>query len=79
MLVVCNWAAILEKMAADGRSDLPCCISAEGSTFYKCRPLHTRIFSCAESQLNQRLGFAAEIVRAEESTLTGSALAALQG
>ncbi len=79
MLTVCNWAAVLKKMAADGKSNLPYCISAEGSTFYKCRPLHTRILSCAESQLNQRLGLAVEIIRAEESTLMGSALAALWG
>ena len=79
MLTVCNWTAILKKMTADGKFDLPYCISAEGSTFYKCQPLHTRILSRAEAQLNQRLGLSVEIIRAEESTLMGSALAALWG
>lgn len=77
MLTVCNWSAVLERMAAHASPDMPLCISAEGSTFYKCQPLHTKILAYADAQLHRRRGITAEIVHAEESTLTGSALAAL--
>lgn len=74
--VMCSFSAILEKTGTGRSTENPVCISAEGSTFYKCCSLHERLMALTEEYLG-RDGFHVEYVHAEESTLFGSAFAAL--
>lgn len=77
ILTICNLAAILEKTQVGKSAEHPVCISAEGSTFYKCKPLHEKIMKYSKEYLNDELGLHLQFVHANESTLLGSALAAL--
>lgn len=55
----------------------PVCIVAEGTTFYKAPLLRPKLAYYLDTFLRGELGFACEIVKADDATLIGSAVAAL--
>ena len=50
---------------------------AEGTTFYKAPLLRPKLAYYLDTFLRGELGFACEIVKADDATLIGSAVAAL--
>lgn len=76
MMVAVNLTAIMLKSAVESTEREPFCISAEGSTFYRCEPLHQRILRFMDEYACEKMGLHFEFVQAEDSTLIGSALAA---
>ncbi|NLM28503.1 MAG: hexokinase [Clostridiaceae bacterium] len=77
VLSVVNLAAILKKTGTGKNPCRPVCISAEGSTFYKCKLLNEKINYYMIEFVRRRLGMYCEFVKAENSTLYGTALAGL--
>ncbi len=76
LMVSVNLTAIMLKSCVESTPEAPFCISAEGSTFYQCKPLHERILKYMENYAHQKMNLHFEFVQAEESTIIGSALAA---
>jgi len=77
VLSVVNLAAIMKKTGTGKNPCRPVCISAEGSTFYKCKLLNEKINYYMIEFVRKRLGIYSEFVKAENSTLYGTALAGL--
>lgn len=79
MMTVVNLAGVMVKTGT-GKSPLkPVCITAEGSTFYKSKLLHSKIQYLMVAYLQKRLGIYAEFRSVDRVTLAGTALAAMVG
>jgi hexokinase len=77
VLSVVNLAAIM-KMTGTGKNPCrPVCISAEGSTFYKCKLLNEKINYYMTAFVKKQLNIYSEFVKVENSTIYGTALAGL--
>jgi hexokinase len=79
VLSVANLAAIMKKTGIGKNPCRPVCISAEGSTFYKCKLLNEKINYYMIEFVRKRLNIHSEFVKAEDSTIYGTALAGLLG
>lgn len=77
VLSVVNLAAIMKKTGTGKNPCRPVCISAEGSTFYKCKLLNEKINYYMIEFVKKRLNIHSEFVKAEDSTIYGTALAGL--
>lgn len=77
MMVAVNLTAVMRKSGVKTSPEAPICISAEGSTFYLCKPLHDRILKFMDAFAHQRMQLNYAFVQAEDSTIFGSAYAAL--
>lgn len=74
-----NLAAIMEKTGVGKNPLRPACVSAEGTTFYKSKLLHKKITYYMTAYVEEKMGIHAEFMRAENATISGTALAALLG
>lgn len=79
ILSIMKLAAIMKKTGTGQNPLKPVCISAEGSTFYKSKLLHKKINYYLTAFLEERMHVCAEFMRAENATISGTSLAALQG
>lgn len=77
VLSAVNLAAVMKKTGAGKNPCRPVCISAEGSTFYKSKLLNEKINYYMIDFVRKRLNIYSEFVKAENSTLYGTALAGL--
>ena len=75
-MVAVNLTAIMKKAGIGSIAASPVCISAEGSTFYNCTPLHHEIHWFMSEYANKKMGLHYKFVHAEDSTIIGSAFAA---
>ncbi len=66
------------KQANLGKDPLkPVCISAEGTTFYKCKLLHEKLVYYMVEYVERKMGIYFEFVKAENATISGTSIAAL--
>lgn len=72
-----NFAAILTQTGRGHDPAHPVCIVAEGTTFYKAPLFRPKLEQYLDTFLRGELGFYCEIVKADDATLIGSAVAAL--
>lgn len=76
-LVAANLAAVMRKTGKGKNPCKPVCITAEGSTFYKSRLFRGKLDFYIKTYLNEQLGFYCELVKGENTTLVGTAIAGL--
>lgn len=76
-LVVVNLAALIEKTGTGTDPLLPVCVAAEGTTFYKSKLFRGKLDFHVRQYLNDEKGLYCEFVKAENTTLMGTAIAAL--
>ena len=72
-----NFAAILTQTGQGHDPEHPVGIVAEGTTFYKAPLFRPKLEQYLDTFLRGELGFHCEIVKADDATLIGSAVAAL--
>lgn len=76
-LVLINLAAILRLTGTGKNPCCPACITAEGSTFYRSKLFQTKLQYYIRTCLNDGMDLNCELVKAENATLIGTAIAAL--
>ncbi len=76
-IVTANFAAIMTQTGEGHDPEHPVCIVAEGTTFEKAALFRPKLEHYLKTFLCGELGFYCEIVKAEDATLIGSAIAAL--
>ena len=76
-IIAANFAAIMTQTGKGHDPEHPVCFVAEGTTFYKAPLLRPKLAYYLDTFLRGELGFACEIVKADDATLIGSAVAAL--
>jgi hexokinase len=76
-LVVSMLAGAMLKTDPGRDENKPVCVAAEGSTFYKLHSFKERVYTIVRSELNGRLGRYCEIIRTENASIEGTALAAM--
>lgn len=76
-LVVINLIGIMDYLELGQQPSLPICISSEGSTFFKFKRLNQKILQEVNQYSKQEAKYFCEFVEARESTLYGTAIAAL--
>ncbi|MDR1438465.1 MAG: hexokinase [Clostridiales bacterium] len=73
-----NVSAILRKTGRGKNPNLPVCVTADGTTFYKSKLLRPKLDYHIRAFTNERLGLYCEFVKAPNAVLAGTAIAALQ-
>jgi hexokinase len=73
-----NVSAIMRKTGKGKNPNLPVCVTADGTTFYKSKLLRPKLDYHIRSFTNERLGLHCEFVKAANGVLAGTAIAALQ-
>lgn len=76
-LTAATLCAVLDATLQGRDAARPVNIAAEGTTFYKCRPLHQYLLEDMDTLGAGELGLYSRFVQGENPNLTGSALAAL--
>ena len=76
-LVAINIIGIMEYLNLGKQPSLPICISVEGSTFFKFKRLNQKILQEVNQYSKQEAKYFCEFIEAKESTLYGTAIAAL--
>lgn len=76
-LIAVNLAAVLKTSGQAWDMLHPVCISSEGSTFRKSRLLHGKAQYYMEKYAHRKMGLQYEFLYAEDTTIIGSAYAAL--
>lgn len=76
-IVAVTFAAIMTQTGEGHDASRPVCIAAEGTTFYKAPFFRQKLEHYLDTFLRDELGFYCKIVRADDATLIGSAVAAL--
>lgn len=76
-IIAVNFAAIMTQTGEGHDPAHPVCIVAEGTMFYKTPLLRPKLEQYLKTFLCGELGFHCEIVKADDATLIGSAIAAL--
>jgi len=72
-----NLAAVLLKTGKGKNPCRPLCITAEGSTFYNSRLIREKLYYYIKKYINDILGIYCRIVKVENVTLIGTAIAGL--
>ena len=75
-LTTVNLASTLIKSGKGQDPTRPVCIAADGSTFYKLKHFKSKLDYYVKEFIEGELGIYCEFIKAENSTLTGSAIAA---
>jgi hexokinase len=73
-----NISAIMRKTGKGKNPNLPVCVTADGTTFYKSKLLRPKLDYHIRTFTNERLGLYCEFVKATNGVLAGTAIAALQ-
>lgn len=76
-LVAINILGIMEYLNLGNLPVLPICVSSEGSTFFKFKQLNTKILNEINNYSTTSRQYHCEFVEAKESTIYGTAIAAL--
>lgn len=76
-LVMINLASVMMITKTGSNPCKPVCITAEGSTFYNSKLFKSKLDYYIKKYLNDDMHLYCEIVRAENATLVGTAIAAL--
>lgn len=76
-LVVINLASIILKTEKGKNPCLPVCIVAEGTTFYKSVLFRDKMNHYVKTYMNDEKGIYCDFIKAENTTLVGTALAGL--
>ena len=71
------FAAIAAKMRSGRNPEYPLCMSAEGTTFFKAPLFRPKLNAWLNKWVRDQLGYTINIIKAENATLIGSAVAAL--
>ncbi len=80
MIAATNLCGILRQLGAAAQDpSRPVCISAEGTTFYKAPLLRSKLDYYMSAYAWRELGIYYRFTQVEDSTLLGTAVAALQG
>jgi len=77
-LVTVNLSAVIIKTGKGINPCAPVCITAEGSTFYKSKLFKSKLEYYIKTYLNEQKEIYCEIVKADNATLIGTAIAGLQ-
>lgn len=75
--VCVNLGAVMLKTGRGKTKQVPICISAEGTTFYKSVLFRPKLDRYVAQFINEKLGLYCEFVSTQDSTLVGSAVAGL--
>jgi len=78
MFTTANITSILRKTKMGQNPNMPVCVSADGSTFYKSKLFRAKLDHHIREFTNKQNGFYCDFVKAENAVLTGTAIAALQ-
>jgi hexokinase len=76
-LVAINLASIMLKTGTGKNPCLPVCVAVEGTTFYKSKLFKGKLDYYVKKYLNDKLGIYCEFVKADNATLSGTAIAGL--
>jgi hexokinase len=76
-LIAINLIAVVLKTGKGKDPTRPVCITADGSTFYKLKNFRQKLEHYLKIYLVDELNVHYEFVKADNSNLTGSAIAAL--
>lgn len=76
-LVAANLAAIMIKTGKGKNPNKPVCVVAEGTTFYKSKLFRDKLNYYVKGFLADQKGIYCEFMKAENATLTGTAIAGL--
>ena len=71
------FAAIAAKMRSGRDPAHPLCMSSEGTTFFKAPLFRPKLNDWLNKWVRDQLGYTIHIIKAENATLIGSAVAAL--
>lgn len=77
--VAVNLSAVILKSGKGTNPLKPVCIAADGSTFYKSKLFRNKLDYYVKTYMNEQKGIYCEFVKADNSTLTGTAIAGLIG
>lgn len=77
VLSVASMAACLERGKAFRKPGLPVLVTAEGTTFNRCRLLRDKILSLADTYIGGDAGICVHFASPEDSVICGTALAAV--
>ncbi len=75
-LTAINLASVMMKTGKGHNPCQPICIAADGSTFFKSKLFKSKLEYYVKHFMEDELGIYCEFIKAEDSTLTGSAIAA---
>jgi len=78
IFVTANVTSILRKSSMGKNPNLPVCVTADGSTFYKSKLFRAKLDYHIREFTNKKNGLYCDFVKAENGVLTGTAIAALQ-
>ena len=74
-----NLAAVMLKNGKGKNPCKPVCISVEGSTFYKSKLFKSKLDCYVADFMNRQLGIWCELVKVENATIIGTAVAGILG
>lgn len=78
-LVTINIASVLIKTGKGNNPCAPVCVTADGTTFYKSKLFRSKLDHYIKTYLNEQKGLYCDFVKADNVTLTGTAIAGLIG
>ena len=78
MFTAASVTAIMRKTSKGKNPNLPVCVTAEGSTFYKSKLLRAKLDHHIREFTNKRNGLYCEFIKADNGVMAGTAIAALQ-
>ena len=78
MFTTASITAILRKTSRGRNPNMPVCVTADGSTFYRSKLFRAKLDHHIREFTNNRNGLYCEFIKAENGVLTGAAIAALQ-
>lgn len=76
-VVTVNLASIMIKTGKGKNPNKPVCVVAEGTTFYKSKLFKTKLEYYIKDFITNKKGIYCELIKAENATLTGTAIAGL--
>ena len=76
-LVAVNLAAVLKEMERGSDPKRPVCVTVEGSTYHKCESIKKKLQVCIREYLNQGMGLYCDLIKVENGSLIGTAMAGL--
>ncbi|MCL2059066.1 MAG: hypothetical protein FWH01_08425 [Oscillospiraceae bacterium] len=71
-------SSILRKTGKGKNPNLPVCVTADGSTFYRSKLVRSKLDHHIREFTNKQNGLYCDFIKAENGVLTGTAIAALQ-
>ena len=78
MFTAANVTSILRKTGKGKNPNLPVCVTADGSTFYRSKLVRSKLDHHIREFTNNQNGLYCDFIKAENGVLTGTAIAALQ-